>query len=166
MKLLKKSVLVWVLILTIVAISSIAVATIMIYKEVSISMEIQGVYKMIILDTDKETELTAIAFGVLHRGDTERYPATGSYWIYNTGEKNIFLSYSLTDFPADASLTMHIKKDTEETFNVLVERGIYPYDLYELHYYEWYIEISVDSTAALASYNPVLTWNAHDSAAG
>jgi len=89
-------------------------------------MGIARVYDMIILDTDGTIELSSINFGTLHRGDTKRYPASGHYYIYNLGDHDIFMSFGLTGFPSDVTLTMYFKREDETSYSVLTKKQCLP----------------------------------------
>lgn len=153
-------------VLLIVAMCSVAgvLATVMLYKQVSLSMRIVGVWNMKVLDTDEKTELTSIAFGDLTRGQVKLYPATGYYLLDNTGDYNIYVSFGLTNWPTDVTLKMEIFDESYGVWEVLAVNTVYTKVLKPSSNDDirWRVTLTVSSAAAFQTYSPILTWNAND----
>lgn len=166
MKLIKRSVPLWALILALVASGSIALAAIVVTREVSLTMVIQARYDMKVFDTDHTTELTPIDLGTFYRGDEKRFPSgTDNYFIDNIGEADIWVSWKKQGtWPSGVTVTMYL--DYGAGFETIAEGSIISQPLYapgKPNSFEWYFEIEATSTAEFGSYSPTLTWNAHDS---
>lgn len=135
-------------------------ATVMLYKDVQISMEIVGLWNMRVFDTDHTTELTAIDFGTLYRGDTKRYPdGVATYLVENTGDYTFYGGWQKSaDWPAGLTITIYVNGSPVNEKYVSTTTMLEPGSSFE-----WYIEITVSSDATLGTHNPVLTWDACDS---
>ena len=169
MKYIKRSVPLWAFILALVAFGSIALAAIVVTREVSLNMVIQARYDMKVYDTDHTTELTSINLGTFYRGDTKRFPSTSNYFIDNIGEADIWLSWSKTGtWPSGVTTTMYV--DFGGGFQTLAEGSICAGRLYAPpsvnNVLKWYFEIEISETAEFDSYSPTLRWNAHSSSTG
>jgi len=169
MKYIKRSVPLWALILALVAFGSIAIAAIVVTREVSLNMVIQARYDMKVYDTDHTTELMSINLGTFYRGDTKRFPSTSNYFIDNIGEADIWLSWSKTGtWPSGVTTTMYV--DFGGGFQTLAEGSICAGRLYAPpsvnNVLKWYFEIEISETAEFDSYSPTLRWNAHSSSTG
>lgn len=165
MKILKKSVPLWVVIVSVVALTGVAIAAIIITWDISTQLEITGVWGITCYEWDKTTELPSIDFGFLHPEDVKRYPTANYYYIVNTGDYEFWVSYTIINAPPSTDVTIEVFVGNGETKlspdTVYTGKSLVPND--DL---VWFIKISVSSTAAFASYNPTLRWNAHDSSTG
>ncbi len=113
MKTLKRSVPLWVLVVAIIGVVSVAIAAIMVTRYVDITMHIKG-YAFTVYDTDRATELTYIDFGDLDAGQTYTFPEganqTYAYYLVNTGDYLLYASYNLTDgLPQGVNFTITLK---------------------------------------------------------
>ena len=167
MKLIKRSVPLWALILALVASGSIALAAIVVTKEVSLTMVIQAHYDMKVCDVDHETELTSIDLGIFNRDQTKRFPSEGNYWIDNTDEADIWVRWTKTGtWPSGVTITMYVDYGTG-SFQTLAEGSICVGTLYAPpsvnNVLKWYFVITIGSDAEFGSFSPKLQWNAHDS---
>jgi len=172
MKFIKRSVPLWALILALVAFGSIALAAIVVTREVSLNMVIQARYDMKVYDTDHATELTSINLGTFYRGDKKTFPSdapTTYYFVDNIGEADIWLSWSKAGtWPSGVTITMYV--DFGGGFQILAEGSICAGRLYAPpsvnNVLKWYFEIEISETAEFDSYSPTLRWNAHSSSTG
>jgi len=157
------------MLLVITIVSTFAIAAIVLYKEVSMTMKIQARYDMKVYDTDHVTVLSSIALGTFYRGDTKRFPSTGNYFIDNIGEADIWLSWQKQGtWPSGVTITMYV--DFGANFQPLAEGSICTGRLYappsSNNVLKWYFEIEASSSAAFGDFTPKIIWNAHDSATG
>jgi hypothetical protein len=151
-----------------------ATATVMIYRQVNISMKIDGVWGLAVRGIDHSTELTSIDFGSLQRGKMKTYPTTpptDTYLIVDPGDYDVWLSWNITGFPTDCTIKVFIRRGDvswiELTKGSIYENKLSPGDgTTATSRAEWYIEVTVGPSAAFNTYSPVLTWNAHSSATG
>ncbi|MFX1484391.1 MAG: hypothetical protein ACFFCP_14515 [Promethearchaeota archaeon] len=134
-------------------------AVIMFSVDVPMGLEISGEWGMdFYIDATMTIPLTSIDFGTLHPGDSG---SLGPYYIMNSGDYYIFLSYSLTDWPVGVTLEMELYDLMSVSILPLDE--IYPVGI-EPHTGGWTFTIHYTVTGAAASgvYSPTLTWNAND----
>lgn len=148
------------IILATVLTATIAYATVVIFRDVSIGIKIEAVYGMELYDTDQTTVLTSIDFGVAYRNQKITKPGgTDWFWIKNEGEAKLYYSYNMTNVPSNV------------TFQVNLEGSILPLNTISRAFTPgesgmWKIEIQVGNVAPFGDFNPTLTWYAHDSATG
>lgn len=169
MKVIHRSVPLWALLLALVACGSVAIAAVMLYREVIVTMKIEGRWDMEILDTDKTTILTSLDLGTLYRDDIKRYPEIGTknYWIRNIGDYAFYVSQSNTGVPSDVTFKVYYRPSAMDDWEILTaDTEIYPTPLAVGAYGEWYLEVTVSPTATFAAYSITLTWNAHETATG
>jgi len=157
------------MILAVLAVISVAIAAIMVTRDVQISMHIKG-YSFSVYDTDRATELTSINFGDLDAGQTYTFPEganqTYAYYLVNTGDYLLYASYNLTDgLPEGVNFTIYIKNENVGSYDKLNPEEIYdtPFKTEALM---WYIEIQIPSDATPGDYALTLTWRGHDSQSG
>jgi len=80
-------------------------------RQVTTTMRIEGYYDMEILDTDGINTLTDIAFGTLRRNGGVLFSSDpDTYFIESTGDYDLYVSYSLTDWPTDVALVVEVFK--------------------------------------------------------
>jgi len=169
MKILKRSVPLWVLAVAILAVVSVAIAAIMVTRHVDITMHIKG-YAFKVYDTDRTTELVAIDFGDLDAGQTYTFPEganqTYAYYLVNTGDYMLYASYNLTDgLPEGVNFTIYIKNENFAEYYKLEPGEIYSTPFFS-EALMWYIEIQIPSDVTPGDYALTLTWNGHDSPSG
>ena len=164
-KIFDRSVPLWSLILALVACASVAIAVIVVYRDISLTMEIKGRYDMEVCGPDSETIIKTIEVGTLYRGDVKRLPGeTSVYHIFNTGDYEWWLSYSTADWPSDVALEIYVRIYTKSGVFTLLTKGavLSSYSAEPGENFECYINITVGSTAPFGPYSPTLTFNAHD----
>ena len=165
MNLKKKSVVLGV-VLSVVMLS-VTYAAIVLHKDISTSLVVEANHNLSIIDTDYATVLTAIVFGTLYRGDVATYPSAAPgtiYYIKNTGQADLWLSYSTMSWPSDVSLEMWIKKDPSGSWAVLPISTVTSFSIAPGGYANWYVILTIGSNATFGTYNSTITWNAHDTA--
>ena len=166
MRILKRTVPLWAVIVSLLAVVSVAVAGVMVYKQVQLqNMVVIGVWDMIILDIDGVTELTSIDLGEFIRGETRSFGSMDNpYQIKNVGDQYLYTSYSLSELPADVTFKMFMGTIiTEET----APNVIYPQTVGDSTTLKWYFTVTIGLTTPLGEQPPItLTWNGHDSKTG
>ena len=148
------------IICTIALTSGLTYAALMLYVDVPMSIEITGEWGLgLYMDANGMMPLTSLDFGTLKPGDSG---SLGPYYIMNSGDYVIYLSYSLTDWPSDVTLQMELVDDTAPI--MLAPDFIHPNGM-PANYIGWTFTIHYDvsETAGDGVYSPTLTWNAHDS---
>ena len=111
-----------------------------------------------IYDVDGVTILENIDFGDFHRGETKRFPESGNYWVKNTGDQNIYLSWSIEGLPTDVKIYIYGVGESQGNFTELPEGQIYSVPITPGLRFLWYIEIEVSTKAEFNDYRPVITW--------
>jgi len=166
----QKRIPIWAIVLTVIMITTFATGAVMLNRQVLITMKIEGAWSMKVLDEDAIKELTAIDFGTIYRRTTYRYPAAGAYYVKNIGDYEFYVSWVKANWPADVTLTVWVRQNAADSFEILPEGTVYSKILKTLgptvNSIQWYITVDVTDKAPLQSFSPVLTWNAHDKASG
>lgn len=153
--------------LLVISMVTTAIAAIMVTKDVSTPFTIEGKWNIFVLDTDKETELITLDLGTLYRGDSVRFPTTGNFWIQNTGDFGLYVSQSVVNVPSGVTYYVWYRHEGETTWELLnTDTEIYPTIVPPGAYGEWYIDLTIGSTAPFGSYPVILTWRGHDSSSG
>jgi len=168
MKLLKKTVPLWAVLLVVVLSASAVVAAIMISKDVSTPLTIEGQYNMVVLDTDKTTELTMLDLGTLHKGDVVTYPANpeaSPFWIKNTGDYDLYISAEVVGSPTEVYYQVFYRPGVTKEWEMLnTADEIYPTQIGPNGFGQWYIKITVNSNAVFGTYPITLSWRGHSTA--
>jgi hypothetical protein len=108
MKVLKKTVPLWAVIVALVAVSGVAIAAVVISQQINTQIQILASYGMEVYDTDGTTLLTSVDFGSAYRDDNFFTPTDSIYYyIKNTGEADIWVSFSVTDPVSDVTIQVH-----------------------------------------------------------
>jgi len=150
--------------LLVISMVTTAIAAIIVTKDVSTPFTIEGKWDILVLDEDKTTELTTLELGTLYRGDSVRFPTTGNFWIKNTGDYAFYVSQSVVGVPSDVTYYVWYRHEGETTWELLnTDTEIYPTIVDPGAYGEWYIDLTIGSTAPFGSYPVILTWRGHDS---
>ncbi len=153
--------------LLVISIVTTAIAAIMVFKDVSTPFTIEGKWDILVLKEDKTTELTELELGTLYRDDSVRFPTTGNFWIQNTGDFGLYVSQSVVNVPSDVTYYVWYRHEGETTWELLnTDTEIYPTIVLPGAYGEWYIDLTIGSTAPFGSYPVILTWRGHDSSSG
>jgi hypothetical protein len=135
-------------------------AAIMLYVDVPMSIEISAEWGIGLYMTPDGTgpELTGIDFGTLHPGDSG---SLGPYYIMNSGDYTIFLSYSLAGWPDDVTIDVEITADGQTIS--LAPDEVHPNGLPPTSVSgSLTIYYIVSDTAESGVYSPLLTLNAHN----
>ena len=134
-------------------------AAIVYFVDVSMSLEIIGDYIIAVYDSSAVTPLTDISFGQLSKYEVS---SRGLYYIENTGDTEVYLSFSLTGWPADVPIYISVEDEyfslvadlaPDDTTSVTLSPGIM---------WSWEINYEVWPTAVVGTYTPTLRWNAYD----
>jgi len=129
---------------------------------ISTSMTISATYGITVFDTDHSTVLSSLGFGEFHRGDSRRFPSAGTYFI-DSEEGSLWLSYTLTDWPAGVTLEIFIRKNGG-SYEALTPGKKTSFSIDEAAFAEWYSIVTVTDSAAFGSYSPKIVWAGNDSA--
>ena len=146
-----------------------AIAEFILSRQVTTSMTIIGVHEMELLDVDGVTILTSIAFGDLRRNGPKLFPSGTHYFFDNIGDYDLYVSYSLTDWPTDVALTMEVFSTGAGIWEPLGPSEIWSRAVNHqgTDTFHWRLTLNVDPNAVLdVTYNPVITWSAYDTAMG
>lgn len=111
-----------------------------------------------IYDVDGVTILENIDFGAFYRGETKRVPESGNYWVKNTRDQSIYLSWSIEDLPSDMKIHIYGVLVGQGNFTELEEGQIYRFPISLGTRFLWYIEVEVSTTVEFNDYRPILTW--------
>jgi len=148
-----------------------AIADYLLSRQVTTSMTIVSLKDMELYDTDHETILVTIAFGEFMRGEMETFPTdpgTDWYQVKNLGEEDIYLGWSFDgSLPSGVTAEVYTKSGSggPETFALLAEETILSMALPPGSFsIDWYIVITTTGSAVFGDFNPVLTWDAYESA--
>jgi len=141
-----------------------ALAVIMVYKEVSVSLVIEGLWNIDVLDTDQTTILAALDMGTMHRDEYKRFPESGSFWLKNTGDFDVYYSADLIDDPSpSAVIKVYIKRWAADPWELLsLGTEIYTFAAGPGVAFQWYCEAQISDSPAFDSYSPVIQWQAND----
>ena len=172
MTILRKQIPLWALIVSVIAVASVA-AAIVANWQLNLTMEIAAKMEIRIYDTDGVTELHSIDFGTLHRDSVYNFPsdAPGSYYfVKNTGEAKFWVSWNSTELTGDppeingVTIKTRCKAPEATDWEVMSEDEIYPTSISPSSRIYLYYEVSVSSTASFTSHSFTINWNAHDAA--
>jgi hypothetical protein len=167
MKVLKKTVPLWAVIVALLAVTSVAVAAIVVTREVGMQITISAQPEMEILDTDQSTILTSINWGTVAPGSAPSLPGgSDRYYVKNTGNEEFWISYTLAGLPSEIEFKIY--------FNLIDEAGAwyYPNDITTFsvpigEVAAWYAYMpDIIGTAPAGTYTPTLTFRAHNTATG
>ena len=156
------------MVLLLLALTALVTAAVVITFTIDMQIQILAVYGLTAYDTDHTTELTFIDWGALYRGnDTRRPETTGAfYYLDNTGEGKIWLSYSINDWPSGVMLEVYVRKMGTTSFEKLNPGDVSSFYLDEGEAAEWYMLVTVENDAEFGTFTPKLTWQGCDSSAG
>lgn len=141
-------------------------AAFMISRQVSMNMSVVAVWGMTLYDTDHATELTTVALGEFHRGDSTLFPGgTDSYTMKNTGELDSYFSYSVSGLSTGVTLVMEFKRNGG-TWEPITADSIKATPLAPGASIEWRFTVTVGPTAAFTTSTPQITWNSYSTASG
>jgi len=162
-KILKRSVPLWVLAVAVLAVVSVAIAAVIISRDISTHMNIVGVKDMKFYYQGQE--FTSIEFGDLNKGETKYYPALDEYYtLKNTGDYPYYVAWTVTDWPDGVTITIYAGKDGPGS--ELEQGEIYSQVINPGEQLCWTIKITVGSDAQVGEYTPTLTWTGYDSPSG
>lgn len=153
------------LVVALVCVITVASAAFILSRQVSLSMSVIATYDMVLLEEDLLTELTSLVLGDFELGDSSTFGGSG-FGLQNPGNDVIYVSWSISGFPGDCTISMEISKDTGTTWealaeNVILTKAIDPNGAYTLH---WRFTVNVPGTAGFDDYPSItLTWDANDS---
>ncbi len=169
LKLLKRSVPLWAVLLICAVAASSVIAAIVAYRQVSMSMEVKARNDIELYQPDHTTVLTSIDLGTFYREDSKTFPSdapTSYFFIDNIGEANIWVSWSKQGFPSGVNVIMMV--DWGAGFQQVNENSIIQQPLYTdgNDNFKWYFTVTATDTAEFGAFTPTLTWNAYDSASG
>lgn len=168
-KILKRSVPLWVLAVAVLAVVSVAIAAVIISRDISTHMNVVGVKDMKFYDY-WGNEFTFIEFGDVTKGETKYYPEDPYYMIKNTGDYPYYVSWTVTGWPPGVTIKIYVNKGTwnsppEDNYE-LAQGEIYSEVINPGEYLYWSIKIEVGSDAEIGEYTPTITWTGYDSPSG
>ena len=171
MKILKRSVPLWVLAVAVLAVVSVVIAAVIISRDISTHINIVGVKDMKFYYQGQE--FTSIEFGDLNKGETKFYPPpeSGEYYVLkNTGDYPYYVAWTVTDWPDGVTIKIYVNKgdwqSPPENNYELAQGEIYSQVINPGEQLYWSIEITVGSDAQVGEYTPTLTWTGYDSPSG
>jgi hypothetical protein len=164
-KLLKRSVPLWAVLLICAVAASSVLAAIVVSRQLSASITIEAVYDIEIYDTDKTTILTSVDFGVATRGEAKTLPDGGlRYYIKNTGDKEIWISFTVANAPAD--VTFKVSYTDPNTQTQVLSGEITSFSIAPGVFQDFLVQAWVSDTAEFGTFNPTITFNALNTATG
>lgn len=107
MKLLKKSVPAWAVIIAIIATGALVFAAVKVTYDITSTVTVEAVYGITVLDYETKTiEISSFAFGTIAEGETiSTYKLNGwGVCVKNTGNEEFYLGWNVTDLPAGFEL--------------------------------------------------------------
>jgi len=172
----KRTVPAWLLILTLVACASLAVAAIIATWHIDTTMRIKRTVSIGVYDVDGTTQLTSINLGDFTWNSGKMFPGgeyvvpTEFYFIKNIDQTDFYVSLTMSDLPDGVAVTLFIKRGDQATFTELSTGLIYEYPLISpinnpdpnVQFAYWYFRVWVNQPD-FNDYAPTLTLNAHDS---
>jgi hypothetical protein len=168
MKLLKKTVPLWALLLVAIMSASAVVATVVITQQINTQIQILAAYGMEVYGTDQTTLLTSVDFGVHHRGDQFYSTAEPQYYyIKNIGEADIWISFNVIDWIDDIQISVEgTGSPNIWSGGVAVPDELSTTPLTPGQTLTFRFRIIIEPTAPFGTYTPKITFNAHDGASG
>lgn len=167
MKMLKKTVPLWALLLVVIVSTSAVAATLIIQRNVNLSLTITPVMGMEVLGSDGATPLTSVPLGEFYRGDSKTFPSTyptDKYYIKNTGDANVYIKYDVGTMTSGCTMKVYV--DTGSGFVELTKNGIYATPIPADTAWKMYFTFDVGESAPFGTFNPKLEFYAYDSASG
>ena len=165
MKTVKRSIPLWAVILAILSVVSVALAAIVLQRQIQMTAHIKA-YGLTIYDVDGVTELTSLNLGNLTAPSTTRFPSAGSYFINNTGEMFINkLSFNTTNMPEYMSIVVYIQREDQTSYSLLQENELWTVGLSNDNEARdsalWYFELTDDSSAVSQDVSFTMNWFAY-----
>lgn len=167
MKMLKKTVPLWAVIVALLAVTSVAVAAVVVTRQVSVQFTISSSPDMEILDTDQSTILTSMDFGTVDPGSSPALPVGADrYYIENAGNTEFWVRFNIANLPADVVFKLYL--------NIIGDPGawylpneISTFSVLPGEFVEWYAYMpDIGGSAPAGTHNPTLTFNAYSTASG
>jgi len=183
MKILKRNVPLWAVILVLLAGTSVAFGSMLVYYDIQTTMRIKMTVMLNVLDVDGVTPLETITLGDFIHEQGKYYPGgligeipTEYYFVNNTDEMPFYVGYYTADVPEGVTLRMYIRKGNETDWVELDESAnpIYPELIESGHtnpdpntqFAHWYLTVYVTNTAPFGDFTPTLAIAAYDTPAG
>jgi hypothetical protein len=138
----------------------VAIGAVLVSKQVPMTMKVVTVNDFTILNFDK-TPLASIDLGSFYRGGSKTFPATDNYWLKNTGDENMYLSWSISGLPTGTTIGLELKINTN--WIITTPNTIYSDAFTPTNDVAWKFTITVGGSTPFGdAYTPVITWNCND----
>jgi len=168
MKILKKTIPLWAVLLVVILSASAVVAAIVATRQVSFTMRILAHNDIELYEHDHATILTSIALGDFYRKDVKSFPSNAPssyYYIDNIGEADVWVSWSKQGtYPTGVTVTMMV--DWGAGFQSVTEGTVIVQPIYAPPQansnFKWYLTITATETAQIGTFTPKIVWNAQD----
>lgn len=179
MKLLKKGIPLWVVIVSIIAVTGVFAAALIASWNISMILRIKRTVSIAIYDIDGQTELKSINLGDFTWNTKKIFPGivfeipAEPYFINNTDQTDFYIGFNVEPDIPGIQFSVHIKRGDQTNFQSLSEVNIYSYPIVspandpnpDVQYAHWYLLIQVFEPE-FGDYNPTLTIEAYDGPEG
>lgn len=179
MKLLKKSVPLWVVILSTLTAVGVFAAALIASWDISTTLRVKRTVSIAVYDVDGQTELTSINLGDFLWNDMKIFPGivweipAEPYFVNNTDQTDFYVGFNVEPDIPGIIFSVHVRRGDQTEFRALSEANIYPYPIIspandpnlDVQYAHWYLSVSV-SQPEFGDYSPTLTIEAYDGPEG